>query len=129
MDHPGPQLSLLGGINIIGKLIFPNNGSYRLTINTAAIIVQGELDLQSTLTAVSGIPLIRIVMIGFDNKFSFSPVNENVNACPNFSCEVGYKSITVAGGKINRTFTSFLLVPTMFGLRSYPMLTVVLSRA
>lgn len=101
MNHPGPELSLLGGINIIGKLIFPNDGSYTLTINTASIIVQGELDMQSTLTPVTGTPLLRIVMIGFDEKLSFRPVNENANACPNFDCEVGFKSITVAGGKVN----------------------------
>ena len=103
MNHPGPELSLLGGINIIGKLIFPNDGTYTLTINTASIIVQGELDLQSTQTPVTGTPLIHIVMIGFDKKLSFRPSNENANACPNFDCEVGFKSITVAGGKVKRT--------------------------
>jgi G8 domain len=111
MNHPGPALSLLGGINIIGKLIFPNDGSYTLTINTASIIVQGELDMQSTLTPVTGTPLLRIVMIGLDEKLSFRPVNENANACPNFDCEVGFKSITVAGGKVNCTCTNYSSVP------------------
>jgi hypothetical protein len=103
MDHPGPQLSLLSGINIIGKLIFPNDGSYQLTINTASIIVQGELDLQSTQTPVTGTPMIRIVMIGSDASLNFFPINENVNACDGFlgSCKVGFKSITVAGGRVN----------------------------
>jgi hypothetical protein len=104
MNHPGPELSLLGGINIIGKLIFPNDGTYKLTINTVSIIVQGEFDMQSTKTSVTGTPLIRIVMIGFDEKLSFRPVNENANACPDFDCEIGFKSITVAGGKVNCTF-------------------------
>ena len=101
MNHPGPTLSLLSGINIIGKLVFPNDGEYRLTINTATVIVQGELDLQSTRTAVTGTPLIRMVMIGFQDKLTFRPVNENANACPDVDCEVGFKSITVAGGKVN----------------------------
>jgi hypothetical protein len=103
MDHPGPQLSLLSGINIIGKLIFPNDGSYALTINTANIIVQGELDVQATQTPVTGTPMIRIVMIGLDPDQSFIPVNENANACQGLlgSCKVGHKSITVAGGKVN----------------------------
>ena len=103
MNHPGPQISLLGGIDIIGKLIFPNDGKYTLTINTASIIVQGELDMQSTQTPITGTPLIRIVMIGFDKKLSFRPYGENANACANFDCEIGFKSITVAGGKVNRT--------------------------
>lgn len=102
MNHPGPELSLLSGINIIGKLVFPNDGVYRLTIYTATVIVQGELDLQSTQTAVTGTPLIRMIMIGSQDKLTFRPVNENANACPNFDCEVGFKSITVAGGKVNR---------------------------
>lgn len=111
MNHAGPELSLLGGINIIGKLIFPNNGVYSLTINTATIIVQGELDIQSTQKPVSGTPLIRIVMIGFDEKLSFRPVNENANACPDLNCEVGFKSITVAGGKVNRTCAIYCCIP------------------
>jgi hypothetical protein len=92
-------------VSIIGKLVFPNDGSYTLTINTASIIVQGELDLQATQTPVTGTPMIRIVMIGMDKNLSFIPVNENANACQGFfgNCKVGQKSITVAGGKVTRT--------------------------
>jgi hypothetical protein len=108
MDHPGPQLSLLNGIDIVGKLIFPNNGSYSLTIYTASITVQGELDLQSTLTSVTGTPKIRIIMIGLNDNQVFRPVNENAAACPTDdlfgNCKIGRKAITVAGGNVIRKF-------------------------
>jgi hypothetical protein len=114
MDHTGPQLSLLGGINIIGKLIFPDNESlYKITIYTASIIVQGELDMQSTKQLITGTPLITFVMIGLDETLSFRPINENANACLTSvtgNCVVGFKSITVAGGSVKCTSLIVLFV-------------------
>ena len=106
MDHPGPELTLTGGIDIRGKLVFPD--AYSLTLRTAMITVQGELQLTSTSKAVDGTPLIRIIMIGTDTEQTFTPVGENSAACvsgTNVSglCKVGKKAITVAGGKVNRT--------------------------
>jgi hypothetical protein len=107
MDYPGPQLSLLRGINIIGKLIFPDSVLlYKITIYTASIIVQGELDMQSTKQPITGTPLITFIMIGLDETLSFRPVNENANACVSTvtgNCLVGFKSITVAGGTVKCT--------------------------
>ena len=109
MDHPGPQVTFLDGIDIIGKLIFPNNSTYTITINTASITVQGELDLQSTVTPITGTPRIRIIMIGLNSNQVFTPVNENAGACPTDNlfgtCKIGSKAITVAGGRVICTLT------------------------
>jgi G8 domain len=109
MDHSGPSLSFLSGLDIIGKLVFPNTATYKLTIYATSITVQGELDLQSTLTPVTGTPNIHIIMMGQSDTQVFRPVGENAGACPTDdlfgNCRIGRKAITVAGGKV--TCTSF----------------------
>ena len=47
MNHPGPTLTLQGGIDIQGKLVFPNS-NVNLIINTPLVVVQGLLDMQAT---------------------------------------------------------------------------------
>jgi G8 domain len=100
MDHPGPTLTLTAGIDIRGKLIFPDG--YSLTLNTASITVQGVLEMTAT-KPVDGSPLIRIVMIGSDTAQTFTPVDANAAACAG-DCKVGMKAITVAGGQVNRKY-------------------------
>jgi hypothetical protein len=104
MNHPGPTLTLQDGIDIQGKLVFPSNVN-NLVINTAALIVQGQLDMQAT-TPVDGAPSIRIVMTG-GNDQTFTPVGSNANKCGGASqCAIGKKSFTVAGGRLNsKSFT------------------------
>ena len=97
MNHPGPTLTLQGGIDIQGKLIFPNN--YKLEVNTPLLVVQGELEMTST-KPVDGVPSIKIVMTG-SNEQTFTPIGQNTNACSGGKCSVGKKSFTVAGGKLN----------------------------
>jgi len=102
MDHPGPELTLLQGIDVQGKLIFQEG--YTITLRTASITVQGELEMHST-GPVNGMPKIHILMIGTESQ-SFTPIGENAGICsamPNEECGVDRKAITVAGGRINST--------------------------
>jgi hypothetical protein len=108
MDHAGPSLTFLQGIDIIGKLVFPNGAlPYQITIYATSITVQGNLDLQSTYTPVTGTPNIHIVMLGQSDTEFFRPVGENFGACPTDdlfgNCRVGRKAITVAGGQVTCT--------------------------
>ena len=97
MDHPGPTLTLQNGLDIQGKLVFPDN--YKLQIQSPLIVVQGELQMQAS-KPVDGVPSIRFIVTGSSDQF-FTPIGSNANACGG-SCNVGKKSITVAGGKVNR---------------------------
>lgn len=100
----GPSLTLNDGLDIHGKLVFPEN--YAITLYTAGIVVMGELEMQSTRAPITSTPLIRFVMIAEDENRAFVPIGENAAACGRLalagsSCVVGKKSITVAGGKMN----------------------------
>jgi hypothetical protein len=99
MDHTATaDLELLGGIDIIGKLVFLDG--YKLNLSSTLIVVQGELQIAST-KPVNGIPDIKFTMIGNDNAITFTPVDVNTNACKGVSmCSVGKKGIIVAGGKV-----------------------------
>jgi G8 domain len=111
MDHPGPDITFFQGIDIIGKVVFSNDAPQDpITIYTTSITVQGELDLQSTSTSVTGTPNIHIIMTGKRDKQAFRPVGENIGACSMYdfsgNCPVGRKAITVAGGKVTSTYLS-----------------------
>jgi G8 domain len=96
------QLDLLGGIDIQGRLVFPDG--YQILITTPMIIVQGEL-IMTSLKPINGVPDVKITMIGQNDKQTFTPIDNNANAC-NFgsaTCTVGKKAIVVAGGKVNST--------------------------
>jgi len=98
--HPGPGLTLLDGIDIRGKLqIKKNEGEAALIIKSTIVVVQGELEMSAT-KAVDGKPLIKFTMEGEENK-SFTPIEENSEACGGNDCSVGKKGITVAGGKVD----------------------------
>lgn len=104
MDFTGSSLTLNDGIDINGKLIFSEG--YSLTLYTAGIVVQGELEMRSTQGPITGSPKIHIIMTGDNEDRSFIPTGENSLACnrlnlQNNSCLVGKKSITVAGGTMN----------------------------
>jgi hypothetical protein len=69
MDHTATaDLELLGGIDIIGKLVFLDG--YKLNLSSTMIVVQGELQITST-KPVNGIPDIKLTMIGNDNATTF----------------------------------------------------------
>jgi hypothetical protein len=106
MNHPGPTLTLQDGIDIQGKLVFPNT-NVNLVINSPLIVVQGLLEMQAT-KSVDGTPLIRVVLTG-QNDQTFTPIGSNANACGGGKCTVGKKAFIVAGGKLNGTFVKKFL--------------------
>lgn len=100
MDHAAADLQLNNGIDIIGKLVFPDG--YKLNLQSTLIVVQGELHITST-KQVTGVPDVRFTMIGSDTTLTFTPVGNNANACKNVAtCASGKKAIIVAGGKVTR---------------------------
>jgi G8 domain len=102
MDHAAADLQLKAGIDIIGKLVFPDG--YKLNLQSSLIVVQGELQMTST-KQVTGAPDVRLTMIGSGATLTFTPAGNNVNACKNVAtCTAGKKAIIVAGGKVTRKF-------------------------
>jgi hypothetical protein len=103
LDHPGPTLTLQQGLDIQGKLVIPNNPTGSLTIQAPMVVVQGELFITAT-RPVDGVPVVKFFMTGSGDKF-FQPIDSNAAACGGGQCNVGTRSITVAGGSIKGTFT------------------------
>ena len=99
MDYAGANLTLQDGLDVRGRLIFPDG--YKLNLITTMIVVQGQLDMIAR-KPVDGIPNIKITMIGNNDGLQFFPMGENKGKCGGETmCTVGKKSITVAGGKVN----------------------------
>jgi len=97
MDLKG-TLTFNDGLDIRGKLVFPENSS--IEVVSTMIVVQGELEMTST-KPVDGNPKIKFTMIGNDDM-TFEPINENANNCKGAkTCGTGKKAIVVAGGKVN----------------------------
>jgi G8 domain len=97
MNLAGGNVYWQSGIDIIGKLVFPNG--YKVTVTTPVIAIQGELEMTASKT-VDGIPNIKFTMVGVNDKF-FAPIDVNARACNGAAtCNVGKKSIVVAGGKV-----------------------------
>jgi hypothetical protein len=117
MNHPGPTLMLQDGIDIQGKLVFPNS-NVNLIINTPVVVVQGLLDMRAS-KPVDGTPSIRFVLTG-ENEQTFTPIGSNANACGGGKCSVGKKSFTVAGGRLSgellRSISALLSQRYMFCL-------------
>lgn len=103
-DREDNRLTLTLGMDIRGKLVFPDD--YSLTLHTALIAVQGQLHIStaSTQAPVNGNPSIRIVLTGQDDQF-FVPVGENKNVCDKGAlCNAGKKGLIVAGGQVDSTY-------------------------
>jgi len=99
MDHGGETLSLLDGLEIYGKLVFPDG--YKLEVETTMLSVQGELEM-TALKPVDGSPQVIFTMIGDDDE-TFTPIGENIEACDGERmCSTGKRGIVVAGGRVNR---------------------------
>lgn len=102
MDYSGGILTLNGGLDVHGKLEFPDSGPAIEVISTI-IAVQGELKITST-KPVDGQPMVKLTMIG-QEALAFTPIGNNANKCDGkVSCDMGKKSIIVAGGKVDRKF-------------------------
>ena len=102
MNYPGDLLVFEQGIDIQGKLVFPeSNSSKALTIQTPHIIVQGELHMHATNKAVDGQFAYKLELTG-ENDTHLQPIDNNYGVCQiEAKCNVGKKVIAVAGGKIN----------------------------
>ena len=70
MDHASGNLSLLGGLDVLGKLVFPDG--YNLNLVTTMIAVQGELEMSAS-KPVDGTPQIKFTMIGNDDQENKEP--------------------------------------------------------
>lgn len=108
MNHAASALRLNGGLDVQGKLIFPD-GYEGLEIFTPMVVVQGELEMTAT-KPVDGVPSVKFTMTGRGVEQYFTPVDSNALACGVLGngnpqdCEAGENSVTVAGGKVTRTF-------------------------
>ena len=99
MDLASSSLTLQGGLDVLGKLVFLDG--YKLTLSSTMIAVQGELDITAS-KSVDGSPNVKFVMIGNDDKMTFTPIDTNALNCNGTStCAIGKKGIVVAGGKLN----------------------------
>ena len=99
MDYSGGILTLNGGLDVQGKLEFPDSGPAIEVVSTM-IAVQGELKITST-KPVDGQPMVKLTMIG-QEVLAFTPIGNNANKCGGVTCDAGKKSIVVAGGKVDR---------------------------
>jgi hypothetical protein len=99
MDHPGDMLVLEDGIDIHGKLVFPENNG-KLTVKSPFVTVQGELEIHATNKVLDGDFRYKFEMTGEESHY-LEPIEENADACKGKKCKVGKKVIVVAGGKIN----------------------------
>lgn len=98
MDHDGGALHLDGGLDIQGKLVFPDRYT-GLTLYSTMIVVQGVLEMAST-SQVGATPAVKFVMTGNTDRY-FEPVGENERYCGGRTCLAGKKAITVAGGHVD----------------------------
>ena len=88
----------LAGLNIEGKLVFPNNR--KITIKTPFVYVQGQLDISADAVISPENLAVSFILTGAVNQI-FTPHVYNSNACNGGSCAVGKKPFLVAGGRIN----------------------------
>lgn len=99
MDHAGETIVFEKGLDIRGKLVFPDG--YKIQVFSTMITVQGHLEMTAT-KGVDGKPAITFTMIGDDANLTMTPIGENKLKCNGGqTCPVGKKSITVAGGNVN----------------------------
>lgn len=94
MDASEDLLSLPNGLNIEGKLVFPDG--YKIIIETPYIVVQGELEMTST-RATSGQEDVQIIMTSL-------PEGEDVYFTPHGgmdSKKLGTRPVAVMGGLLN----------------------------
>jgi len=87
----------IGGLNILGKLEFPDGTA--LTLKTPYIFVQGSLKMES-IGSIGASEKIKIILTG-DTDVMFTPNGNNAALCPSGGCNVGSRPVVVAGGKVD----------------------------
>jgi len=93
MDHQETKL-VLSGLDIRGKLVFPDG--YKLTLTVNYIFVQGVLEMRSS-KIVNGTPDVKFILTGTsDVEFVSAGTSDTCKT----GCDVGKKPIVVSGGKL-----------------------------
>lgn len=97
MDYAG-QLTLSRGLDIQGKLVFPDGAN--VSLRAPYVRVQGELHMFSS-KVPNGQEDVKFTIDGVDETVtSFVPADSNQGACGGFACKAGKKPIVIAGGKL-----------------------------
>lgn len=109
MDLPGQRLTLVDGMDIRGRLEI--RGDSQIHIVAPMIVVQGYL-LVMSIWRVQGQPRVRFTLQGRGDQF-FTPVGANRNLCEGGECNVGPRSFTVAGGKVNCKWAEYINSKTL----------------
>ena len=124
-DNNKYDLVFNDGLDIQGKLMMTcrpamnqNLVSSVISIRTTMIVVQGQWDIDATCKAIDGKPLMIITMLhnpkrtsrGEEKSIYFKSIHTHVNnqCVANPGCDLGEKSITIAGGKVNCKSLFFL---------------------
>jgi hypothetical protein len=97
------NVTIAGGINIKGKLLFPTN--HHAVISTPFVVVQGDLEITANHAQIRPEHMAtRFILTGTEDVM-FAPIDApNQNACdlqPNKQCNLGPKPFLIAGGKVN----------------------------
>mmetsp|Transcript_14645 Transcript_14645/g.20891 ORF Transcript_14645/g.20891 Transcript_14645/m.20891 type:complete len:1853 (+) Transcript_14645:178-5736(+) len=93
------EYEFLGGIDVVGKLVFPPN--YKATIRLPVLTVQGELEMSSNeIVTTDNIDGLKFLFTGGNDEY-FYPHTQNMPSCNNKYCTLGKKTFAVAGGTVN----------------------------
>lgn len=99
MDLDHTTITIEQGLDIQGKLTMFD--VHNLTIVTQMVVVQGHWYANATDTVTDN-PNLRFVLTGQDDDREFVAADSNAHLCDKGLCKAGKKSITVAGGQVNR---------------------------
>ena len=88
----GSTITLLGGLNIQGKLYFPSTSNVR--IYTSHVFVMGILEMDPPEHPNT----VEFRLFGSEIKL-LHPIDNNEGACGDIGCQVGKKPFVVAGGE------------------------------
>ncbi|KAL7531274.1 hypothetical protein ACHAXR_003949, partial [Thalassiosira sp. AJA248-18] len=93
----GETISLPLGLEVVGSLLFPPSSN--VALNTTAIIVQGNLDIEPPAEGNE----VKVILHGSEEQYLYPHDECNGGYDPSCSAKasVGKKPIVVAGGKVN----------------------------
>lgn len=94
----GTELDLADGLDIQGKLVFPDNK--KVTVRTTHVYLQGVLKIRDNNVISPENESVKFHFYGTTPK-SFVPHADNSIGCPSGSCDAGVKPFLIAGGKLD----------------------------
>jgi len=102
MDAYGDELMLEGGLDVVGRLIFPASRS-ALKIVTPFVFVQGELIVEPLQDkhAPQADRLLEFHFVGTDDVYFARHHNQTYEKCDGEGCNLSKKPFVVAGGKVD----------------------------